>query len=279
MKRLDKKSAVITGAGNGIGRASARMFAAEGAAVVIADIDGDAALAVAAEIKDNGGRAVAFVVDVASESGCAAMIEAAVAGFGKLDILLNNACMTDTSLVEQDLDFLSFNADIWRRTMDVNVLGPLFASKHALPFMIAQGAGSIIMTSSTTSLAGDAGKFSYGGSKAALNWYVKTLAASFGKQGIRCNAILPGVIRTATFDSWTSPEMVAHFEDLHMTPNLGTPPDVAAMAVYLASDEARFVTGTCIPVDGGYSNQVPHAAAVRNGRAGTGFRTTRNAAG
>jgi NAD(P)-dependent dehydrogenase (short-subunit alcohol dehydrogenase family) len=261
--RLPDKVAIVTGAGSGIGRAIAKAFAREGAKVVVADLVEGAAAGVVAEIEDAGGVAVACRADVAEEHDNADMVALAVDRYGRVDILHNNAAMTDPALAARDMDFLNFDTEVWQRSMAVNVLGPVFASKHALPHMIAQGKGSIIMTSSVSSLRGDIGGFSYGVSKAALNWYAKTIAVTFGKQGVRCNAILPGVTRTPSQARYSTEETLVRLEKLHLTPYLGEPEDIAAMALFLASDEARFVTGQCISVDGGFMASLPHVPMIR----------------
>ncbi|MNF50355.1 NADP-dependent 7-alpha-hydroxysteroid dehydrogenase [compost metagenome] len=148
--------------------------------------------------------------------------------------------------------------------MRVNVLGGVLACKYALPHMLAQGSGSILFTSSTSSIAGEISQFSYGASKAALNWYVQSIAATFGKRGIRCNGILPGVIRTPAMESWANEAMKAAFLDLQNVPQLGEPEDIAAMAAFLASDDAAYVNGTLMRVDGGMSCGTPMVPVVRN---------------
>lgn len=263
MARLADKVAIVTGAGSGIGRATAKALAREGAKVVVADLIEEAATKVVGEIESIGGVAVACCVDVAIEDDNADMVALALACFGRIDILHNNAAMTDQALAVRDMDFLNFDTEVWHRSMAVNVLGPVFASKHALPHMITQRNGSIIMTSSASSLRGDISAFSYGASKATLNWYVKTIAVTFGKQGVRCNAILPGVTRTPTQARYSTEETLEKLEKLHLTPYLGEPEDIAAMALFLASDEARFVTGQCISVDGGFMAALPHVPIIR----------------
>lgn len=264
MGRLLGKVAIVTGAGSGIGRATAKKFAEEGASVVVADLFEQAAHDVVDEIINAGGIAVPCHVDVAEESGNAAMVALAVKHFGAIDILHNNAAMTDGAMTARDADFLNFDTEVWQRSMSVNVLGPVYASKHAIPHMIAQGKGSIIMTSSPSSLRGDVSGFSYGAAKATLNWYTQTIAVTFGKSGVRCNAILPGVTRTPSQARFSTEETLAKLEALHLTPHLGEPEDIAAMALFLASDEARFVTGQCVLVDGGYMSSLPHVPIIRD---------------
>ncbi|MBG6463838.1 SDR family oxidoreductase [Pseudomonas aeruginosa] len=262
MQRLEAKVAVLTGAGSGIGRASALMFAAQGARVVVPDLQEEAALAVAQESAEAGGSAIARRVDVGVEDDLRRMVADTRQAFGQIDVLFNNAVNKNPATV-RDVDFLAFNEELFHRNMRVNVLGGVLACKHALPHMLERGQGSIIFTSSTSSIAGEVAQFSYGASKAALNWYVQSIAATFGKRGVRCNAILPGVIRTPAMESWANAAMQTAFLDIHNVPRLGEPEDIAGMALYLASDESRYVNGALLRVDGGMSCTTPMVPIVR----------------
>ena len=263
MDRLKDKVACITGAGSGIGSATALRFASEGASVLVSDLRGDAAESVVREIEAAGGKALAMAVDVAQEDQLAAMIERTVAHFGRIDILYNNAVNT-SGKGKADKDFLAFDSERFFDVVRVNVLGGVLASKLAIPHMLRQGGGSILFTSSTSSLGGDVAQFCYGGSKAMVNWYVQTIAATFGKQGIRCNAILPGVIQTPAQQAWANEALDAAFLDLHNVPRLGNPEDIAALALFLASDESAYINGTLMRSDGGMSCTVPYVQVVRN---------------
>ena len=264
MDRLKGKSAVITGAGSGIGRASALRFAAEGCAVGVTDINEAAAEAVAEEIRAAGGQAVGYRVDVADEAAVKGMIERAIAEFGKLDILWNNAVNTAAGKKKPDINFLDFDQDIFHEVVQVNVLGGVLASKYAIPHMLERGGGCILFTSSTSSLGGDVAQFSYGASKAMVNWYVKTIATSFGKGGVRCNGIVPGVIETPAMKGWANPEMTAAFMQLQNVPRLGKPEDIAALGVFLASDDAYFINGGLYSCDGGITAPLPFAQLQRD---------------
>ncbi len=268
MDRLKDKVAVITGAGSGIGRATARRFAAEGARVVVADLFGDTAAAVAAEIKADGGEAIPLAIDVGSGEQVKLMIDTTIATYGKIDILHNNAANTNLQDAAKDVSLLDFNVELFHRNMDVNVLGGVLASQYALPHMIEAGRGSIIFTSSSISIGADIAQFSYGSSKAAINWFVKTLAVNFGKKGIRCNAILPGIIETPPFQNWASgtPGLYEAFQSVQNSPAFGTPEEVAAAALFLASDDASFVNGILMLVDGGMTCTIPFTNVVRNYR-------------
>lgn len=263
MNRLTQKATVITGAGSGIGRATALRFAAEGAFVAVADIDADAAQSVAREIEGAGGRAISIVVDVGDSAQVERMVERTADAFGRIDVLFNNAVNTAAGRKKRDVDFLDFDTDVFFDVVKVNVLGGVLASKFAIPHMLRQGGGCILFTSSTSSLGGDVAQFSYGASKAMVNWYVKTIATTFGKQGIRCNAIVPGVIQTPAMKAWAPQEMQQAFLDLQNVPRLGSPEDIAAMAVFLASDEAAFANGAQFLVDGGMTCSLPFASLQR----------------
>ncbi|MDB5424244.1 MAG: glucose 1-dehydrogenase [Phenylobacterium sp.] len=264
MDRLKGKSAVITGAGSGIGRASALKFAAEGAAVAVADINAEGAETVAEEIRSAGGQAVALTVDVGDDAAIKEMVARTISEFGKLDILFNNAVNTAAGKRKRDIDFLEFDPAVFHEIVQVNVLGGVLASKYAIPHMLERGGGCIIFTSSTSSLGGDVAQFSYGASKAMVNWYVKTIATTFGKQGIRCNAVIPGVIETPAMKGWANPEMHAAFMKLQSAPRLGQPEDIAALACFLASDEAAFINGAHYKCDGGMTAPLPFAQLQRD---------------
>ncbi|MGO9932027.1 MAG: SDR family NAD(P)-dependent oxidoreductase [Steroidobacteraceae bacterium] len=263
MNRLQDKVCIITGAGSGIGRASAEMFAREGASVIVTDIRGKAAAEVAHGITKTGGQAIALTVDVGEEDQLRRMIDTTIQKFGRIDALFNNALMTNPDPPMPDRDLLNYDPRVLYATMRINVVGGVLASKHAIPHMLERGGGSIIFTSSGSSLGGDVTAYSYGASKAALNWFVQAFAATFGKSGIRSNAILPGPTRTPSMMAWSTPEMDAGFMDVLNSPRLGLPDDVAAMAVFLASDESRFVNGALYRVDGGMSCTVPFISVTR----------------
>lgn len=263
MNRLDKKVCVITGAGSGIGKATAQMFAREGATVVVTDLRAPAAEEVAHGIVAEGGRAIALAVDVGEEADLQRMVDTTVGTFGSIDVLYNNALFVNTEFAMRDMDILEFDPEVLYANMRVNVVGSVIATKLAIPHMLKRGNGSVIFTSSGSSLGGDVTAYSYGASKAALNWYVQAFAATFGKQGVRSNAILPGPIQTPSKIAWSTPEMDADFMDVLNAPRLGEPDDIAAMAVYLASDESRYVNGVLYRVDGGMSCTVPFISVTR----------------
>lgn len=263
MARLADKICIITGSGSGIGRASAMMFARESATVIVADIRAEASEATAQAIVDAGGDARAMTVDVGEQADLERLIGQTIADFGRIDVLFNNALYVNQDHALRDMDFLAFDPEIFLANLRVNVLGAVLASKLAIPHMLERGTGSIISTSSGSSMGGDITAYSYGSSKAALNWFVQAIAATYGKQGIRSNAILPGPTQTPAKLQWSTPEMDRLFLEVLNTPFIGEPEDIAAMALFLASDESRYVNGMLYPVDGGQSCTVPFISVTR----------------
>ncbi|HEU4428617.1 MAG TPA: SDR family NAD(P)-dependent oxidoreductase [Myxococcota bacterium] len=263
MAKLAGRVAIVTGGGSGIGRASALALAREGAAVVVADLSEERAGFVAAEIASAGGRAHAQPVDVAEEASVVAMVDAAVTRFGGLDVLHNNAAATDWSVLGGDGELAELELAIWERTLAVNLRGVLLGCKHAIPRLLARGGGSIVNTSSASGSTGDLVRTAYGVSKAGVDGLTRYVATQYGKRGIRCNAIAPGVIETPALRQNVPPEQVALFERHHLTPRLGTPEDIANAVVFLASDDAAFITGQIISVDGGLLAHHPTVAEVR----------------
>ena len=262
MGRLDGKIAIVTGAASGIGKVTARRMAAEGARTVVADIDADGAEAVAATIAAGGGQAAAVQADLGDPGSVRAMIDAAVTSYGGLDILHNNAAATRLAAT-RDVPVSAADPDVWDETMRVNLRGAMLAIQAAAPHLIARGGGSIINTSSGSGLLGDLRNPAYGASKAALINLTRYVATEYGRHGVRCNAISPGfiVIEEKPGREAVSAVMLRHT----LTPRLGRPEDVAALVVFLASDESAFITGQNICVDGGMHAHQPFVADFRGG--------------
>jgi len=250
-KVLSGKVAIVTGAAAGIGRASTLALAEAGAAVVVADLNHAGADKVAAEIKAKGGQAIGVQTDVAKEDDIRAMIGAAASHFGGVDILHNNAAASGPEFIQHDIDIINMDAGLWDAVMAVNLRGPMLGCKHAIPLMLKRGGGCIINTSSASGLGGDLARAAYGTSKGGLNSLTQYVATIHGKQGIRCNAIAPGIMDTPSMRENLSKEHIAIYMRSALTPRLGAPEDVAAMVVFLASPGGSFITGQIISVDGG----------------------------
>ena len=249
--KLEGRVAIVTGAASGIGRATAIALARAGAAVLIADLQAEAAEGVVQEIREEGGQARAQTTDVAEEGSVVAMVEAACAHFGRLDILHNNAADSDPALMARDLELVDMETEVWDRAQRINLRGPMLGCKHAIPRMLEQGGGVIVNTSSASGLVGDLVRPAYGASKAGLDCLTRYVATQYGKRGIRCNAIAPGVIATPALAANVPAEQIAVYERNHLTPDLGRPEEIARVVVFLASEDAAFITGQTLCVDGG----------------------------
>ena len=247
--RLEGKVALISGAARGQGETEARLFAREGASVVLGDILESEGEAAAAAIRENGGNARFIALDVTSEDAWISAVRFTVETFGRLDILINNAAIyARTLIVDTDIEE-------WRRIMDINMTGVFLGTKHAVPAMRESG-GSIINISSTAGLVGSARGSAYGASKGGVRLFTKYAAIQHAPDGIRANSIHPGPVDTEMIsDNLSTPEGRA--ESLARIPlgRIGTVMDVAYGALFLASDESSFVTGSELVIDGGMTAQ------------------------
>ncbi len=265
MDSLSGKVAIITGAGGGIGRAISLKLASGGARIVAADLDLGRAEATVAALREAGGDAIAVRVDVAVEAEIKAMVAAAVARFGGVDILVNNAAEMSPDIYIRDLGVTTMDEEVWDRTMTVNLRGPMFGCKHAVPEMIRRGGGAIVNTASVTALQGYPFMTAYGVSKAALITLTHYVATAHGKEGIRCNAVAPGTIPHPRLVAQIGTAPIDGVLPHNLLPYHGAPADIANAVGYLASDEARFVTGQVLVVDGGYTGHFPGFSELRLG--------------
>jgi NAD(P)-dependent dehydrogenase (short-subunit alcohol dehydrogenase family) len=245
--------AIVTGSASGIGRATVERLAGEGASVVVADLNRAGAEEVATGIRQGGGNAVGIAVDVSDERQVRAMVETALDAYGGLHILHNNAAITSADHMARDGTVAGIDADVFDATVAVILRGALLGCKHALPRMIEAGGGSIINTSSHSALGGDLTLTAYSAAKGGINSLTRSVATQFGKQGVRCNAISPSLIMTPSVAANVPPEVVSIMEKNTLVPRVGRPEDVANLVLFLASDEASFITGTHLMVDAGYT--------------------------
>lgn len=260
---LEGRVAIVTGGASGIGRATCLALAAVGASVVVADLNEDGARKVAGEVEARGGKAHPQRVDLAEERSIVAMIDSAIARFGRLDVLHNNAADSDPALMAADGAIVDLTAEVWDRNMRINLRAPMLGCKHAIPHMIRGGGGSIINTSSASGLTGDVVRAAYAASKAGLGSLTQNVAVQYGKQGIRCNAVAPGVIATPALEANVPKAAVDVYVENTLTPRLGRPEDIAAVVVFLASDASSFVTGQVLSVDGGILAHHTAMAGIR----------------
>jgi NAD(P)-dependent dehydrogenase (short-subunit alcohol dehydrogenase family) len=262
MGRLEGKVAIVTGAASGIGHASAVLFAREGARLVIVDRDAEGLNGTASAILENHGTAKIFAGDVGREADVKAFVQFALATFGSLDIVYANAGILGptTPILEQTVEQ-------WHDVLQTNLIGPFLAIKHAAPHMIKKGRGSIILTASTAGLKANAGGAPYSASKAGVISLAQTAANSLLGTGVRVNAICPGLIETgmtrATFEAARERGTADKIGQLNPLQRAGVPEEIAAMALFLASDESSYVNGQAFPVDGGLSSTLPFRRPIR----------------
>ncbi len=256
MFSLEKKVAFVTGAGSGIGEQIARLFAQQGARVVLADINLDAAKRVAGEIQAVGGSARTQQLDVAEESLVKAAIEQVAATEGRLDILVNNAGISHVGTI------LETSLEDWERVMRVNARGPFLCAREAVRQMLAQlpAGGVIINMSSVAATIGIDRRLPYCASKGAVLALTRSIAIDFATKGIRCNAICPGTVQTPFVEDYLARHFADHEDEVRQQLHarqpigrMGRPDEIAHAALYLASDEAAFVTGSALVIDGGWT--------------------------
>lgn len=250
--KLAQRAAVITGAGSGIGQAMALRFAGEGARILAADVNAAAAEATAGRIRSDGGTCQPFTVDVTEPDQVQAMIEQALAAFGRIDILCNNAGIGSTT------DVVACAPDEWDRVMTVNVKSVYLGCRYALPHMTAQGSGVIINTASVAGMVGIVKRAAYCASKGAVIALTRQVAIEYVGQGIRVNCLCPGTVDSPWVERLLqqADDRAAARQALEARQpmgRLGTPEEVAGAALYLASDDAAFITGTGLVIDGGWT--------------------------
>ncbi|MGJ4907904.1 SDR family NAD(P)-dependent oxidoreductase [Bradyrhizobium oligotrophicum] len=257
MGRLEGKSVIITGAGSGIGRAASLMFTKEGARLIAVDRS-EGVKETVELVKQQGGIAEAVMADAGSEADVSGFIDRAVATYGKLDVIWANAGISGglIPIAEQTVEH-------WQEILRINLIGPFLAVKYAMPHMVRQQRGAIVCTASVAGLKSGASGHPYAASKAGVISLVQTTAYSLSGTGVRINAVCPGLIETGMtkpiFDGAKERGTEGKIGQLNPLKRAGQPHEIAAMALFLASDEASYVNGQAFPVDGGLTASMPYA--------------------
>ncbi len=258
MQRFAGKVAIVTGGGGTIGRATARRLASEGASVTVSDLDREAATKVVAEIEAAGGTARVQTTDVTDPDAVEAMVRDTVAAYGGLDVLHNNAAAI--ALNAKDQDIVTMDIAVWRQVLDVNLTGPMLGCRFAIPAMLERGGGAIVNTASAAAFYGSKSLAAYGTSKAGVVALTRSVATAYGDRGIRCNAVAPGVVvGQAAQEALGGPmgDRLRRYTTNHLVGRLGYPEEIAGAVAYLASDDAAFITGETLRIDGGMTAHGP----------------------
>ncbi len=261
MGRLANKVAIITGAGQGLGRSTAELFAAEGAQVVVSDLNPRTAAETVEGITDAGGDAIEAVGDVGNSQDTERMAAATLEQFGRIDILVNNAAISGSGAHIADID-----EAVWDQVMQVNLKGPFLCSQAVIPHMKRQGGGSIVCVSSVSGVRGNEHQADYNTSKHGLIGLARCIAQDCGRDGIRANVVCPTGMNTPMMAK-TPPENVAAYAAMTMFARFAEPGEVASAILFLASDEASYITGAVLMVDAGLTAIQPSARQLEEGAA------------
>lgn len=251
MPGLVDKVVVVAGGATGIGAATARLIADEGAQVVLGDINEKQGQLTAEAISERGGSVVFHAFDVADEPSVEGLMDAAVKHFGHIDALFSNAADLRPEIILADSDIVAIDVGLWHHTLAVDLTGFFYTSRHAIPHMLQAGGGPIVVTSSAGAFLADAERPAYATAKAGLGAMVRHIAARWGKEGLRCNAVAPGPVLSDVFKAGADPATLAKLTAPLLLDRLGEPEDIAATVRFLLSDEASWVTGQVIGVNGG----------------------------
>lgn len=258
MGRLSGKVAIVTGSTSGIGLGTAKLFASEGAKVIICGRSSSKGEAIAEEIRENGGEAKYLYLDLTKPETLEKLFADTVSAYGRIDILINNA--SNVGLPDGRVDEVSL--EMWDQIMDTDLRGTFFAIKSVIPYM--KEGGSIVNIGSMASCGGDLGATAYACAKAGVDMLTKSVALQYGKQGIRCNCVRPGLIVTPQNDAYVAQAVKDIFLNNICVTRYGQPSDIGYLCVYLASDESAYVTGQIMTVDGGMNSHVPTVGEFKN---------------
>jgi NAD(P)-dependent dehydrogenase (short-subunit alcohol dehydrogenase family) len=249
--RFAGRGILVTGAGSGIGRAAAQLFADEGGRVVVVDQDENEAQATVTSIRQAGGEALAIGADVSREADCRGMVERALAAYGRLHVAFNNAGIGASGFAVADEEEV-----IWSRLIDVNLKGIFLGMKYEIPAMVGAGGGAIVNTASVAGLVGERGIGAYSASKHGVVGLTRTAALDYIGQGVRINAVCPGATRTRILASWfQDPKVESFILSRHPIGRIAEPEEIARAVLFLASDDASFIVGQALAVDGGLTAQ------------------------
>jgi NAD(P)-dependent dehydrogenase (short-subunit alcohol dehydrogenase family) len=251
MRGLDGKVVIVAGGGSGIGAATATRLGEEGASVVVGDIVTENADAVAASIRDAGGTAIAAGFDIADDESVAGLVATAVREYGGLDRMHANAADLSEAVIMQDSDAVGVDLGVFDRTIAVNLRGFLLCTRHSIPAMLERGDGVIVYTSSAASYVGEPERPSYAISKSGINALMRHVATRWGREGIRANCVAPGLVLTKTIRDAIDGEFLEMALGVGRSPRLGEAEDIAAAVALLFSDDASWITGQVMSVDGG----------------------------
>ena len=249
--RFAGRGSLVTGAGSGIGRAAAQLFANEGGRVVVVDQDESEAQATVTSIRQAGGEALAIGADVSREADCRGMVERALAAYGRLHVAFNNAGIGASGFAVADEEEVT-----WSRLIDVNLKGIFLGMKYEIPAMVGAGGGAIVNTASVAGLVGERGIGAYSASKHGVVGLTRTAALDYIGQGVRINAVCPGATRTRILASWfQDPKVESFILSRHPIGRIAEPEEIARAVLFLASDDASFIVGQALAVDGGLTAQ------------------------